>query len=558
MKDASTPVLAGLVATLLAGLALPDLLGALPDEPAALAGALVTIAVAWGAVVVPALSRGRPIRVVEAALVLAPALLFAVRAAPGPLLLPWRPLVAAGAAGAWAASLGSVGRARAAACAAAVLVSLPVLAAAQVFVPPAGVVVTVSALEVADRAEEGRETDPRALVPRAWSEPDPARTLRVGSLARTPAVLPAGTNPLAGARWIPVPEEALAALPAGGPIVRVVGAAAASSHVGETTVVGSPWRGELALDLDPYDAILLPGDTGDDTASAESLATFVRRGGLLVRVGPVPAWPEALARRLGRGGALEAPGAQAARAVGDGHVAWVRAPDETAALLAAGLARPRASTAFDRALAAPRAPADFERPAPAPPSRRPVAALLGAVAAVMAVASAFARGWMRLAALTGLAALGALEVVRLVPAESGPGLHAFRLEIGGPGGRRVEGLHVAAGPAGWSGLPGARPERDAGLRVLGFRILDTDSGPRLALPAGGEGWIVEEGVASGRTEGLLPVDRVPDWAVALLRRGAGGPEAFRAFAGTLPYDGPCPPGLPRPETARVVVLHPSR
>ena len=265
----------------------------------------------------------------------------------------------------------------------------------------------------------------------------------------------------------------------------MVGAAAAPTHVGETTVVGSPWRGELALDLDAYDAILLPGDAGDDAASAETLATFARRGGLLVRVGPAPAWPEALARRLGRGGALEATGVQAARAVGDGHVAWVRAPDETAALLAAGLAHPRAATAFDRAIAAPRAPADFERPASAPPSRRPAAGLLAAVATVSALAAALARGGARLAALVGLAALGALDVLRLVPPETGPVLHAFRLEVGGAGGRRVEGLHVAAGPAGWVGLPGARPEREAGLRVLGFRTIDTDSGPRLALRAGG-------------------------------------------------------------------------
>jgi hypothetical protein len=158
--------------------------------------------------------------------------------------------------------------------------------------------------------------------------------------------------------------------------------------------------------------------------------------------------------------------------------------------------------------------------------------------------------------VAGVSALAVLGAGALEPDPAPPALDAIRLEVGGAGGRRVEGLRVAAGPAGWiqaegSAVVGARD----GLRLLGFRRV-AGAPDRLALPPGATGWIVEESVGADPASGLEAVRRVPGWARDLLAWRGLEPADARMRAGRAGYAGPRLSGLPAPASARTLSVVP--
>jgi hypothetical protein len=300
---------------------------------------------------------------------------------------------------------------------------------------------------------------------------------------------------------------------------------------------------------------VLVDDPPDDEASAEVLARFARRGGLLVAVGEDGVWPSALARALGPAARTSEPGAAGLHVLGAGRVATVRAAEDVAALLDRGLHAPRAATAFDRATETPRTPAAF-RPAPEGRAAAGGAALAAAWTAGLGLFAWTLRGRRRHAALLAFAAGGVVAVALVTRPPDEPRATPFVVEVGGIGGRRVAGIHVVAGPAGWVGVRAGDLESTEGLRALGFALLRFDDGLRLALRPRGVGWLVEEGIARETGEGLEPVGSPPDWAIPLLRPGGAADGPARLLAGDLPYEGPRPPGVTVAERARALLVRP--
>lgn len=559
MRDASTPALVLVlgVASAPAFGALPA--GFLPSDPLGALALVLFVLAAWVAVVLPSVEGAGPARALEAFAVGAPFVAALVAATPGGAPLPIPALLAALAVGALAAALGDPWRVRLGAIAASALAAPALVAGLGVAAPSAGLRPTAAPVETTSPGEAVRAED---LVPAAWRGDDGAATRRAGALARTPSAGPAreGRPPL-DAAYTPVPPEARAALPVAGPVVLVVGSGpldlrSSSGSRGEPAVVTTTAFPRRALDLDAIDALVFLAADGDlDADSADAVASFARRGGLLV--GPMhPAtWPEALARRLGAAVVVEAPGVDGARQLGAGRVARAAGAADVLDLLAAGFSDPRVGTVFDRATASPTAPPEFPRWKDDPAARRDALPLLVLFGVVVSVAGLL-RGAKRaagVALLSGLAVFGAR--VSAAPAEDAL-VTPFLLDIGGLGGRRVEGLHVEAGPRGFVVPRGARS--DAGLRALGFLVRRVDGDLRLVLPAGQGGWIVEESVARGEAEGAEPAERVPTWAERLLRWSGGGSEGSRVAAGEGPYGGPRPGGLGEGRRAWIAVLSPKR
>ncbi|MBL9087441.1 MAG: hypothetical protein JNM10_09890 [Planctomycetia bacterium] len=361
--------------------------------------------------------------------------------------------------------------------------------------------------------------------------------------------------PGAAARFVPVPEGALADLPRAGPAVFVVGAAEAPTLAGAASVRAGPWRATDARDLDAFDVLVLR-DPGDDPRAADVVAAFARRGGLLVGPPAARPWPSALARRLGP----EAPassGVAAAIGFGAGHVARAEGTSDVEALLAAGLHRPRLFTAFDGATSPPPPPRGARRFVADDGPARGLLTFAAVATAVLALAAAWLR--RRLVALTVLSALSALEVAVLPAPATAPTVDALVLEPGGPGGRRVEAYLVSAGPRGWVGPGGPGLASPDAVRWLGFRVLRDGDVLRPALSPDATGWIVVERTATGDTSGLAPIDELPAWATSVLGRSGHVAIGGRAFVGD--DDGPAgleapAPGLPPPGRVRTLVLRP--
>jgi hypothetical protein len=138
--------------------------------------------------------------------------------------------------------------------------------------------------------------------------------------------------------------------------------------------------------------------------------------------------------------------------------------------------------------------------------------LLLAFAAALAAFEGILRG-------AGPRLLGALLAASAVAAASlwaSPGARswvarAVALDLGGGGGRRVEAVHLAAGPLGFSA-----PVRFRGggcVRVLGGLV---DASGRVRLPPGGSGWVVRETVGRGVAPGDVE-DRRSGFLRGLLR-----------------------------------------
>lgn len=554
MRDTATPaLLIALVALacLFAG-ALPA--GPFPTSPAAFVDAACFLLAAWVAVVLPSVSGGTPLAVVESVLVAIPFLAFGARSAPSTPALPVAGLALAITVGLVATASPKLARRRIAILSACVLGLVPLLSSAGVRSVPPGVAAWVSgAAERSLPAAEGARVAAEDLLPDSWRSVEGALTRRPGALAPAPppSAWSAIDAPVArsGSRWLAVPSEATASLPVRGPVVLVLGSPGFSSAAGDAVFVPSMAPPTHALDLDAFDAaLLLPrsgvGGASEDPAVAEALASFARRGGLLI--GPVHAaeWPLGLDRPLGEAGASVRRGIEGVEPFGVGRLARAQSSVDVLALVHEGLAQPRLWTAFDRAVIAPSSPLRWSGWEDDPASRTGTVPLLALFALAAAAAGLWrgARRGVSLALLTALACIG-LGLVSSRPI--GVRVQAFALDLGGAGGRRVEGLFLSAGPDGWVQ---EGPLRAAGgLRVLGFDVVRADGAGRLALPPGRDGWIVAESISLGANVGVPVVAEVPAWAATLLRRGDSNLSDLAYRAGRAPYRGPTVGGIAAPE-----------
>lgn len=558
-RDASAPTLAALLLLLCAGVVGLPAPALLPTSPEGYAAAAALVASAWCGVVVPSLRGASPGAVLASACAALPFLAFAEGSAVAALAWPVPALALASVGGVVAAALPPPARRRVTAVVACGIVLGPLLASLGGIPVPEGLLLPRAPLSPGDVSAEGRPARPEERVPAAWRDGTRDAGRRVGALARASGAAGAGArgdeSTGIDAPFLAVPEGTPGALPRGGLVLRVLGLRPPLDRVGPFALLSGRGVPASPLDLDAVDAVEISAGVDLDAREADVLARFVRRGGLLV--GPLPPvpFPAALRRRLGGGAVPDAGGPAGAHVAGLGHVALADDQAGLEALAVARLAEPRLGTAFDRALVPPRGLLAFSLPTDDPPARRgALAILLPFVAAVILLAAVGGRGHATRLALVALLAAGiALGVAeRAAPAAGAP----FRVDLGGAGGRRVEGVVVSAGPAGLV-LRGAA-SMDGGLRALGFQARVVNGRVRLTLPPGGRGVLVEEGEADGTAAGLTGTGDLPAWAQPWIDRGDATPGAFRLFTGGAPYRGPRPDGIRVGGDARCLVVLPGR
>ncbi|MCC7138181.1 MAG: hypothetical protein IT460_07100 [Planctomycetes bacterium] len=546
MREPAVPCLALCAAALLAPAALAQPLGPWPTAPAAIAAALALLAAGAAPIVLGATRHARPRTVLDALLVAAPAAYAVSRASPAPLVVPWAFVATAVALALVATAAAGRVRAVGVVAAAALVAALPAADAAGVLRVPTTLRAPTAPLAFAAGVATGPAVERGALVPRAWRRVDPSSPRRVGCYARRPddAAGSEGTPPGAEARFLAVPEGAAADLPRAGTVVGAWSRALPEAGPAEVALALVPPRADDPRDLEAFDVVWAGPDTPDDPRAAATVASFVRRGGVLWLTESPEHTPSSLRRALGAAWP-DAPGPAGARSLGAGRV--VRVPDAAAvaAARAARLDRPWIATVLDRALEPPALPPAL-RPDAADPAtgRAPLrTALLATLVLAWAAAALAGRRRTVTLAVLAAAAVGTLAVGPASP--RAPAVAAFALEVGGVGGRRVEGVVVVAGPAGYLASTDPSAPADA-LRVLGFRVVRDGASLRLSLPPGGEGWVVADAVA-----GLPPTDaeRVtapPGWADGLFERPGGasgmGVETGRSGLSALRWPGVAPEG----------------
>lgn len=376
---------------------------------------------------------------------------------------------------------------------------------------------------------------------------------RPGAFVRLPAAqraLVEGPGP-----WWGVAERG--GLPRAGPVVRVLdgGPAAATERVplstgGTATVVRDGPEPAESFDLSAYDVLVVPQgaapwkdlEPGRAGRWARAISVWVRRGGLLIGPAAGEPWPSALGQVLGSAAVGQGAGAAQALPLGLGHV--VRAEDRAQALVLVGDARlwPALGTALDGLADPPPPPPEFAPWNDDPPARRGAGGVLAAFLLALALLEPLARSSrsaLRVLALpTAAAALGGAFLAPPGPAAVA---HALVLDLGAPGGRRVEALWLSAGDRGYLGrvaFTGEGAVRAAGTPAF---VLGPD-GPRLLLSPGASLWLLRHGPARGvgetdredRSAGFLrallrgPVDD------ARLRYGRSGPVGCRLEGLTAP------------------------
>lgn len=301
-----------------------------------------------------------------------------------------------------------------------------------------------------------------------------------------------------------------------------------------------PERGPAAaLDLEPVDVVVASATaarTNLPRESAEAIAAWVRGGGALVLVGrgtdededagTLP-WPATLARTLGRAGREAELGPAGATWLGAGRI-WrsidgAHLHDE---LLEQGAFASDVATVFDGASSAPAAPLELARWLDRPEERR-----LAGVVLLLFVAGVAAFVWLLrdpralIAALVGLAGVVVVATPWFVPVRSPVELHALRIDRGGPGGRRIEGVLVAAAPTGWQGE--VRWSGGGYVRALGAAPVGEG---RWAVAGGGVAWFVRESEVGSPD----PADREAPRAAFLPRFLVGAPSPARLRVGRGP------------------------
>lgn len=287
------------------------------------------------------------------------------------------------------------------------------------------------------------------------------------------------------------------------------------------------------LDVELADALWVgqgawPPGSPDTPRRSAAIAEAVRWGGtlLVVRTADEP-WPEGLEAALGGvpGGGGEAPPGEP-RAVGLGRVVVVPTVDAgVEALLDRHLWVAEVGTAFDGDPRPPGLPEALARWQDDAPARRPAGVVLGLFLLATLVFTWAARDPRAAALVVGLAAAAAaVGVAWVLPAPAGHVLHALRLDLGGPGGRRVEAVAVVAGPSGFRG-----PIRWGGegyVRTLGG--LEVGAGEIEVAPSG-LAWAVRA-TRAGPPDAQDVEDRTVAWLLPFLA-GDRDPKRVRLGRG---------------------------
>lgn len=559
VRDAATPTLAAVLLLLAAGVVGLAPGEGLPTSPEGYAAAAALVASAWCGVVAPSLRGARPGTVLASACVAAPFLALAEASAVAPLAWPVPALALAVGLGVLGAALAPPARRRVTAGVACALVLGPLVGSLGGLDVPESLLLPRAPLSPGDVAAPGRPARPEERVPEAWRDGTRDAGRRIGALARRPRAEggDAGAVGSTGidAPFVPVPEATPGALPRGGFVLRVLGPRPPLDRLGRFAILSGRAVPASPLDLDGVDVVELPAGLDLDAREADVLARYVRRGGLLVGPPPPAELSATLRRRLGGGAVPNEAGPAGAHVAGLGHVALAGDAAGLEALAVARLVAPRLSTAFDRAVSPPRGLLALSLPTDEPAGRRDALAILLPFAAALVLLGAIGgRGHAFRVSLVSLAAATiVLGLAERAPPAAG---QAFRLELGGAGGRRVEGLVVSAGPAGLL-LDGAASS-EGGLRALGFEARILEGRLRWVLAPGGRGVIVEEGEAGTPLDGMTPTGDLPPWAQPWIDRGDASVGAFRLLVGTALYRGPRPRGVRVQGGARCLLALPGR
>lgn len=428
-------------------------------------------------------------------------------------------------------------------------------------VPAVAVVMgLLAALAVFEGADAARLVGAQPGGAAATFEEPPTRALRSGVRRGAPVPLPAGAVAPLGAGpgpwWL---EAERATHPGPRPVVLLVGVAAppaGARALARGTLVPGDAAGPLdRYGLRAYDAVVVREDAWgpDDPRAADkadAVARYVHGGGLLVGPGPASPWPPRLGRALGQAGRATRGGPDGVRRLGLGRVVRAANQADVAAIFAADL--------WVRDVRTPLLDVTGSRPAPlegwtpwadAPASRGTQGLLLWLHAAALAVLALVLRAPASLLGGSLLAAgVTAAALVWTAPQDPGFRVAGAFVELGGAAGRRIEGVWISAGPAGYRGH--VRFEGEGVLALRGARL---DADGRVAVAPGRSAWIVREtrgrgprpderedrrqagalGLVRGRIDPgrlqvvhrpALPV-RVEDWgpvpAAGLRVRGAG-------------------------------------
>ncbi len=358
-----------------------------------------------------------------------------------------------------------------------------------------GVVLAGAGLDVLPR-ELNPLLEPTASASRE-APPVSSGPIGLRPLAPTRAARPPYLAEGKGPWWVPAAEGRL---PLRGPVLLALdggpGVDPSWRFDGVTIVHGSEFAFRDALDLDAFDAIYVKTEAWDETdAAARSLAVshFVRRGGLLIGPPLGDAWPPLLDARLRQAGHGEREGVAGMRRLGLGRVVRAVSSDMVFELLRDDLWVRPVFTVFDRTLLAPVAPDAFPRWRDDPDSRRPAGWLLAAYALALLAFGWLLRGDTRILLGTLLLSFAAgAGVAWITPTSAGPAVEGLLIDLGGKHGRRIEAVHIAAGPAGFRG-----PVRFSGggfVRLLGGRLLADGT---VAIGPNGAAWAVRETTSPG-------------------------------------------------------------
>ncbi len=451
----------------------------LPRDPAAY-GSLLTAVTAILLVGAAPARGGRAQRVLLWLLALAPFWAYAWLSGGGPVVPPlgWFALVVLACVLAWTPRRGLVAGA------------VVVLLGGAAVVGQAGLRLLPDGWNAVSDAS-GRAARPAADA----LHPDGARAgPRRGAAVRLPAYAEPALGEGPGPWWVRAVDETFAGPR---PVVLVLDGAASRSALpaaaGLTAVHASQVEFTSAYELLAFDALLvLEGAWSlDDPAArtkAAAVVAYVRKGGLLIGPGADHDWPPHLARGLRHAARGLTPGAAGAQAFGLGRVARASHQAHVQELLDAHLWVPVVADVLTSRSGAPAWLEGLERWRDDPGGRRVQGVLLLVYVLGLAAFTRVLRGGgAQLLGVLLASAAAAAGLAWTAPHEPGFRVHGLSLDLGGPGGRRVEALLIDAGSRGFR-----RHVRWTGGGVLGLQggRLATDG--RLHVPPGRSAWVFRE------------------------------------------------------------------